>query len=199
MLKKLLAAPLLAITIFSCTSGQFTEKAPAFIDVYLEQDGKIINFVDDTATVKPGQFRFVFNFSEPDSVFLNASFMPDSYNMAWSGYLIDEIPGFRNTGVTEEQLNAEYSISVSTDSPNYWYYTNDTDNRFDSVTKNDFGYSCRRTVSCIIDLDRNGQKTEVSKINGSILYLVIVKAEWNDNFTGRIEHARRSLKIIFSD
>ena len=62
-------------SISGCSCGNHVRNNTSeFIDVYLEQDGTIINFIGDSASLRRGQFRFVFNFSDPDSVLLNASF-----------------------------------------------------------------------------------------------------------------------------
>ena len=190
---------ILAAVIISSCSGSTRKKnsEPGFIDLYLEQDGRIINIIDDTAMINRKQFRFVFSFSQPDSVLLNASFNPGSYELAGSGAPLIQIPGFINTGIAEELFNAESFMFISDDSPNYWYYSDDLDSRFDSVTKDERGYKCRRTVASFIDLGGKVEKQEISKIKQDTIYIVIAMIEWNDDFTQMIERSRRYFKIKF--
>lgn len=190
---------LLTVVIFlSC--GETVQKKKGrseFIDVYLEQDGRIINIINDTAEISKKQFRFVFNFRQPDSVLLNASFNPASYDSARNGAPLEQIPGFQNTGIAEELFNAEYFMFISDNSPNYWYYSDDSDSRFDSVTKDENGYTCRRTVSSFIDLEGKAEKQDIMKIKQDTIYIVIAMIEWNADFTRMIERSRRYLKIKF--
>ncbi|HPS56722.1 MAG TPA: hypothetical protein PK514_01325 [Spirochaetota bacterium] len=197
-MKRITIALLTAALVSSCSgSGQKKNRKSEFIDLFLEQEGRIVNIIDDTAEISRKQFRFVFNFRHPDSVLLNASFNPESFDSARSGTPLVQIPGFINNGIAEELFNAEYFMFISDDSPNYWYYSDDSDSRFDSVTKDENGYTCRRTVSSFIDLDGKAEKLEISKIKQDTIYIVIVMIEWNDDFTKMIERSRRYLKIKF--
>lgn len=197
-IKHITSAILASALIYSCSgSGQKKNGSSEFIDLYLEQDGRIINIIDDTAMVSKKQFRFLFRFSQPDSILVNVSFTPESYDSAQNGAPLDSIPGFINTGIAEELFNPEYLMFISDDSPNYWYYSDDTDSRFDSVTKDDAGYTCRRTISSFIDLDGKAEKKEISKIQQDTIYVVVAMIEWNADFTQRIERSRRYFKIKF--
>lgn len=197
-MKRTFFALLAAVMFLSCSeTGQKKNGRPEFIDVYLEQDGRIINIINDTAEISKKQFRFVFNFRQPDSVLLNASFDPGSYESARIGSPLKQIPGFQNTGIAEELFNAEYFMFISDNSPNYWYYSDDSDSRFDSVTKDENGYTCRRTVSSLIDLEGKAEKQDIVKIKQDTIYIVIVMIEWNADFTSMIERSRRYLKIKF--
>lgn len=197
MIKKIMFIHIAAFMLYTgCGgNGQVKDDTAGFIDVYIEQDGRLINFIDNTAEIKKSQFRFVFTLRQPDGFLLNASFSPESYDAAAGGGGLETIPGFLNTGIAEELFNPEYTMFISSDSPNYWYYYSDSDSRFDSVTKEDDIIKCRRTISSVIDLDRNGEKKDTSRIIHDTIYIVIVRIEWNDNFTRMIEKSRRFLKI----
>ena len=184
MIKKLKYTLLAWALIISCGgSGQEKSGTSEFIDVYLEQDGRIINIIDDTAEIRKKQFRFVFNFRQPDSVLVNASYNPESFENARGGTELVLIPGFTNTGIAEELFNTEYFMFISDDSPNYWYFSDDSDSRFDSVQKDESGYKCTRTVSSVIDLDGKTEKQDIAKIRHDTIYIVIATIEWNDDFT----------------
>lgn len=197
MIKHISAAILTGAIVVSCGGGQKQSGQQEFIDLYLEQDGRIINIIDDTAMIKRKQFCFVFSFRQPDGILLNASFEPASYESAAGGAPVENIAGFRNTGIAEELFNPECEMFISNDSPNYWYYADETDSRFDYTAKDERGYTCRRTVSSFVDLHGKAEKQEISKIRQDAIYIVIVMIEWNDDFTKRIERSRRYLKIKF--
>jgi len=185
------------ILLQACGGEQVREDDAGFIDLYLEQDGRIINFIDDTAAIKRAPFRIVFNFKRPDGLLVNASYEPDSLSSARAGAELRMIPGFTSTGIAEEPFNRDYSMFVSSDSPNYWYYYDDSDTRFDFVLKEDGLLKCRRSVSSIIDLDKNGEKKDISKISHESIYLVIIRIEWNEDYTKMIDKTRRCLEIKF--
>jgi len=198
ILKHTIFTLLAAALAFSCSgSGQKKNGTPEFIDLYLEQDGRIINIIDNSAMITKKQFRFVFRFKQPDSVLVNVSFDPGSFDSAAGGAPLDRIPGFANTGIAEELFNPEYFMFISLDSPNYWYYSDDSDSRFDSATKDDAGYSCRRTISSFIDLDGKAEKKDISRIQQDTIYVVVAMIEWNADFTQMIERSRRYFKIKF--
>lgn len=198
MIKQVSIIIIAAVIICSCSGGSRKNNGtPEFIDLYIEQDGRIINIIDDSVTINRKQFRFNFRFSQPDSVLLNASFNPGSFDSAAGGTPLDQIPGFINTGIAEELFNAEYFMFISDDSPNYWYYSDDSDSRFDYTLKDERGYTCRRTVSSFIDLDGKAEKQEISKIRQDTIYIVVVMIEWNEDFTKMIERSRRYFKIKF--
>jgi len=197
MIKNITAAILTGAVVLSCGGGQKKSLQQDFIDLYLEQDGRIINIIDDTAMINRKQFRFVFSFRQPDGILLNASFEPASYESAASGTPVENIPGFSNTGIAEEPFNPEYQMFISNDSPNYWYYADETDSRFDSVTKDETGFKCRRTISSFIELQGKAEKKEISKLKHDTIYIVISMIEWNDDFTKMIERSRRYFKIKF--
>lgn len=198
MIKKISFIIIAAVIISSCSGGGRKKNGtPEFIDLYIEQDGRIINIIDDTVMIARKQFRFNFRFAQPDGVLVNASLNPGSFDSAAGGAPLDLIPGFINTGIAEELFNAEYFMFISEDSPNYWYYSDESDSRFDYTAKDERGYTCRRTVSSFIDLDGKTEKQDISKIRQDTIYIVIVMIEWNDDFTKRIERSRRYFKIKF--
>lgn len=197
-IEQIIPVLLSAFILCSCSgSGQKKNGQKSFIDLYIEQDGRIINIIDDAAMITRKEFRFVFNFSQPDSVLLNASFNPDSFDSARSGIPLAEISGFINNGIAEELFNSEHTMFISDDSPNYWYYSDDSDSRFDSTVKDENGYTCRRTVSSFIDLDGRSEIQDISRMQHEVIYIVVTMIEWNDDFSKMIERSRRYFKIQF--
>lgn len=198
-MNKYLSYITIVLIIFNgCSSDKNIRKdIPEEIEVYIEQNGNRINITDNTAEIRRTKFSIVFKFSQPDSVLLNASFLPETFNNAREGLPLNELSGFKNTGVSDDLFNKDNLLYVSSDSPNFWYYTDDTDHRFSSVLKSESGFVCTREISSIIDMDGTGEKTDITQIRQKEIYLVIIKSDWNADYTRMIERSRKILKLKF--
>lgn len=188
----------LIITFYGCSSDKNIRKDSLdIIDVSIEQGGNTISIIDDTAEIRRTVFYLKFRLAQQDSVLINASFQAETFNNAKEGLPLDELSGFKNTGIVEELFNKESVIFLSYDSPNFWYYSNETDHRFNSILKNENGYICSREINAIIDLNGSGEKIDLSKIKQKQIFLVIIKSEWNEDYTRMIEKTRKIIKLKF--
>ena len=167
------------------------------IDVSIEQGDQNISIVDDAVEIRRRKFSLIFKFKQPDSVFVNASFHPETFNNAYEALPLDELSGFKDTGITEELYNKNSALYISYKSPNYWYYVDDNDHRFTSIVKSEKEFICKRDITNFIDFDGSGDKNNIGNIMQKELYLVIVKSEWNRDYTKRIERSRRMIKFKF--
>ncbi len=167
------------------------------IDVSIEQGGNIISIIDDTAEIRRTNFYLKFKFVQQDSILINASFQAETFNNAKEGLPLNELTGFKNTGIAEELFNKDSVIYLSFDSPNFWYYTDDSDHRFNNVLQNENGYLCTREISGIVDLDGTGEKIDLIKIKEKEIFLVLIKSEWNEDYTRMIEKNRKIIKLKF--
>lgn len=188
----------LTIILCGCSTGKNIKNIPdAIIDVSIEQSGSSINIKNDTAEIRRTGFSFKFKFSQPDTVLVHASFSSETYNKAKAGLPLEELSGFKNTGIVEELFNKDSVIYLSFNSPNFWYYADDKEHKFNSVLKTGAGYLCTRDISGVVDLDGNGEKTDILKIRQNEIYIVIIKIEWNEDYTKMIETNRKILKLKF--
>lgn len=167
------------------------------IDVSIEQSGNSISIIDDVAEIRRTAFSITFRFSQPDSVLINASYHAETFNNAKEGLPLNELAGFRNTGIAEELFNKDSVIYLSLDTPNFWYYVDDSDHRFNNVLKSEKGFSCAREISGIVDLNGTGEKTDIIKIKKNEIFLVIIKSDWNEDYTRMIEKSRKIIKLKF--
>ncbi len=167
------------------------------IDVSIEQSGNNISIVDDVAEIRRTSFSIKFKFAQPDSILINASFHAETFNNAKEGLPLSELSGFKNTGIAEELFNKDMVLYISLDTPNFWYYADDSDHRFNSVLKSESGYSCTREISGIVDLNGSGNKTDIIKIKQNEIFLVIIKSDWNEDYTRMIEKSRKIIKLKF--
>ena len=186
------------IVSFGCSADKNIKKETIDkIDVSIEQSGSNITISGDTAEIRRTKFLLKFKFTQPDSILINASYQAETFNNAKEGLPLDELSGFKNTGIAEELFNKEGLIYISYDSPNFWYYTDDSDHRFNSILKSESGLLCTREISSIIDLDGSGEKTDISLVKQKEIYLVIIKSEWNEDYTKLIEKSRKLIKLKF--
>jgi hypothetical protein len=197
-MKKILYILTVLILIQGCSADKNIKKIKSDkIDITIEQDGNVIDIIDDTAEIRRTKFSFKIKFLQPESLLVNASFKSETFNNAKEGLPLADLSGFKNTGIAEDLFNRESAIYLSKDSPNFWYYSDDLDHRFTSVLKTEDGYICSRDVSCIIDLDGTGEKTDLIKIKEKAIYLVLIKIEWNESFSKMIEKSRKVIKLKF--
>jgi len=186
------------ITCYGCSADNNIKKEiPGKIDVSIEQSGNNISIIDDTAEIRRTKFTLKFKFNQPDNILINASFNAETFNNAKEGLPLSDLLGFRKSGIAEELFNKESVIYLSSDSPNFWYYADDKDHRFNSVLKNESGYICIRDISGIVDQDGTGEKTDLIQVKQNEIFLVILQIEWNEDYTRMIEKNRKVIKLKF--
>lgn len=188
---------LLSAIIAGCGGKDIKETDTRTVEIYIEQGGNRIELRDNTAELRRTPFSIIFNFSRPDSIFVNASFGSESFNNAINGLPLSDLVGFRNPGIDEEPFNKQGILYISNNTPNLWYYTDDTDHRFNLIQKYEKGIICQRDILSVADIDADGQKTELQKLKKDTIYLVIVTVDWNEDYTRMIEKSRKLIKLKF--
>lgn len=198
MKKCLFIIVLIILTCYGCsTDKNIKDEESDKIDLIIEQNGNRIDIVDDTAEIRRSAFSMRFKFTRPDGILINASFHSETFNNSKEGLPFNELTGFKNTLISEQLFNKDNVIFISFGSPNFWYYSDDSDHRFNSILKSENGYLCTRDISCIIDLDDSDDKIDISKVKEDEIYLVIIKIEWNKDYTQMIERNRKMIKLKF--
>ena len=170
------------------------------------QDGIIQQVVGNEISLKKETFSMVFYFNQPDGIFINASLKEDSFNAVLLQKPLDELPGFKGVGHQEEPFNKNKSIYISDKFPNYWMYTNNTSHRFNKIDIKNNVYICQRTIENLTldseenkdkDKDKSKNVIELTEMKEKYLYLVILKLEWNQDFSKRLEKKRKYYRIKF--
>jgi len=161
--------------------------------VRIEQNGKLIEPINGLVTLDKSEFNIVFEFSEPMGLLLNGSFKKKTYKLASKGKPKSQLIGFQNTGMAEGLLNPDKEIFISNESPNYWFYDDDEENRFNSVEKINGKYLCKRIIQNLFNIDtkKNIKVEDVSKP----LYLVFISYKRGEKVTDEIEMKREWIKI----
>jgi hypothetical protein len=173
--------------------------APPAIDVFsvsIEQDGVTVPPKDHVVRIRKDTFGIVVRFPVPDEILVNASFNPASFDAARDGKPFKEIPGFFDLGMAEGTFNEGLFLFVSDHAPNAWYYKNENDHRFDSVTLDAGIITCRRTIARVIFQDSD-KAVAVKDLTRTGLYLVFMHTEWTADYSEQIETRRDYLEIVF--
>ena len=162
--------PILCLALFSFKQNDETEARKS--KIYIRQHGALID-LQEKILLKKEPFELVFDFHEDASaVLLNASFKPESYARAKKDAVAADLRGFGNTAMAECLNNQELEMLISDDSPSYWYYDSEEDNRFDKVERSNNRLVCTRTINRFFDV-RSERKISITG-NNKPLYLVLI-------------------------
>lgn len=198
-MKKILIIAAALSLIISCASVSKKQKDSADFTVTIEQNGVVKEIIDNTVSLGRGEFFMIFTFPAPDSLYVNASFDSETFDLVKLNTPVEKIAGFSSTAMAEDLFNQDETLMISRLSPSYWHYAGEKDHRFTSVEVFKSGIVCRRKISFIADVDGKKNREPLKSIKNDFLYLSFMKLEWNRDFTGRIESGRKWLRIDFTD
>ncbi len=193
---------LVAVIITGCNGKNISNNNPGHsntvINLQIVQNDREIEITDNTAELKRNSFSLIFKFNVQDSLLVNASYTPDTFNKSKSGVPISQLSAFQGTAAAEELFNRNQSLFISDKTPGLWYFTSESDHRFNRATQTGSYYICQRDIKKIINLDQENTETDIIDVTEDNIYLVFIKSRWNEDFTKRIELSRRVLRIKFS-
>ncbi|MCU0847593.1 MAG: hypothetical protein MUD12_06865 [Spirochaetes bacterium] len=191
-------AALLAASIPGCVSKK-KAAGPAIdhFSLMIEQDGVLKDYNKNEVFLARRPFSITVSFAKPDGIFVSASTEPSSYEAARSGRALEDMRGFSDVEIADELFNRDKVIMLSRRSPNYWYYRNEGEHRFNEIISKDGIVMCKRSVSSVIDADKSMEKKNISALDGDSIYLVFISLEWNADYTRRMEKKREFIKINF--
>ncbi|MBX2980015.1 MAG: hypothetical protein KF905_12025 [Flavobacteriales bacterium] len=174
MLQKVLV--LLAILVG--TGNACAQEATPF-RVSVEQDGITLEQVDGRVSLKPAPFDLVLHLPQSMGVLVHASLDGTTHRLATEGAAMEALPGFAETGMAEGLLNTELELLLSPDAPNYLFYDNDQEHRFNAVSGSpEEGYRCVRTVASLYEVEA-GSRVALSTLKAP-LYLVLIHRVWGE-------------------
>lgn len=174
-------------------------KAADAFSVAVEQDGRRVEIVDHEVILKKAPFALIITFSGPDTIMVNASEYPDSFELAATGSPLNELPGFTSlffAPYTEGAFNADKVLLLSKTAPQYWFYNTPTFHRFDGIENVNGRLACRRTIAALY-LEEERQTVPIEKFSGDTLYFVFVKAARPRATMPDCEFHRECIKISF--
>jgi hypothetical protein len=182
----------LALLVISILAFSWAIKEKDF-HVTIEQRGQIIRPINGEVSLDKSEFTIVCEFTQPMGLLINASFNKKTYELANKGKSKSELPGFENTGMAAELLNPNKEICLSEDAPNYWYYENNEENRFDTIDKVQGKIICKRIIQNLHDVENN-RNIKVENVTAP-LYLVFISKKPGKDVMNDIEIKRESVEI----
>ena|ERR1051326_2613193 len=138
------------------------------------QDGVEVPLKKNSVTLRKKPFVIEFTIPGPLAIFVNASLSDKSYRIAKTKKPYTAIPGFTETGMAESNFNSEKEIMLNDAAPNYWFYENENQHRFDNVKPGTGNFVCSRTVEKFYDV---GQKKtlKLEQMTGPLYLIFLVK------------------------
>jgi hypothetical protein len=189
---------LFTLFILLSTIPVFGQTAHAqYFTVGFQQDGQLIPIKNHQVFLKKKTFTLVVSFKQPDSVLINASFEPQSFEQARTGSSLENIQGFSDLGMAEEAFNPKSLLMLSSKAPHYWYYQDETNHRFNDIAQQNGMWICRRIIGQVMYRDTTREMRRISDIPENELYLVFMKTVWAQDFSQQFEKQREYVKIIF--
>lgn len=167
------------------------------LNIKIVQDGIIKDIVNNEAAIYRKPFSLEFRLRGKDNVFINASFNPGTFISAGEKKPVDKIIGFSGTVIPEELFNREEILTLSDTNQNFWHYSNENDHSFNEVEKKDGIIICKRKITYLQTEETEKNRTPLTDIKAEALYLVLMKLEWNKDFSRKIEKNRKIIKLTF--
>jgi len=189
----------LAAILPGCVTRSVQTPDPGFqhFRLSVEQDGFVRDISDHVVYLEKKPFTLILQFAGNSNIFLNASCTPESFKATALNTPVESIEGFRESEIAEELFNRDETLILSRRAPLYWHYANENEHRFSEVIKRPGYVICRRRISWIRNMDADRERIPLSRQKEDDLYLVLVKMEWNTDYSHRIEKKREYLRIIF--
>jgi len=188
------------IFCYSCSGKPYYIKGADFsyFKIAFEQNG-VYYFpsADNEISLKKAPFSVLVYLNIPDGVLVNASLHEDSYNAMINNVPEKDIEGFKKALIPDEISNLNNMLLISTQSPSYWYYTNEYDNVFnhtERITKKII--LCERKINKITNTDTD-QLLNIEDIPFNRIYLCFLKNDWSNDFRTRIELKREAFILNF--
>lgn len=167
--------------------------------VAVEQGGRRVEIVDHEVILRKAPFALIVTFSGPDTIMVNASQYPASFELAATGRPLNELPCFNAlffSPYIEGAFNEDKVLLLSKTAPQYWFYNTPTFHRFDGVENVNGKLACRRTIAALY-LEEERRTVPIEKFQGDTLYFVFVKAARPRVTMPDYEFHRECIKISF--
>jgi hypothetical protein len=160
----------------------------------VEQDGATLPIADRQVVLKRAPFVVVITFAAPDSVLVNASCRPDTYEAARKGAPLIGTPAFSGTGMRGELFNKDKLLVLADEGYGNWKYFSEKIHNFDDAANVRGAWVCRRTIAKC----REGaeEPRDIAKLDKPAVYMVFVKTEWDASHS-RVEKQRECVKLVF--
>lgn len=150
------------------------------LGVRIIQEGKAIVPQGDKFILKNSSFTFQIKSKGIEGFLVGATRDKDVYESAL-GKADLEVAWFDNTGMADERFNENKILTISNDTPGYWYFTSIEDHRFDKNAEGNVkSWTANRTVEKLefIEADQ-----VISLANATEpFYVIFYLAEYDDHY-----------------
>ncbi len=146
--------------------------------VCVEQDGRAQIPINGQLVLVRHPFTLVLRARPDEGILVNASANPITLGLLPFTNDLDELPGFRCTGMADCLGNPKQELVLSDTAPNYWYFDSNGEHRFDAPPAESMqGSLGRRTVSL---LRTHGKESPASLQDWphEQLHLVFIRSIW---------------------
>lgn len=199
-MRHLIISVILFILFTGCTSTQDKSlKAPfEHFLIAFEQDGTILPIENHQVNLRKAPFAVLVYFTAPDSLYIHASTERKTFDLAAGGSTVSELPGFEAGEIQENLFNSEKTLHLSETAPSFWKYTSKTEHNFSEIKNETNVIVCRRTIDTVTDHGRGDMVTPLEKISSGTVFLSMIKMEWNEDYSKRIEKKRQYFILSFN-
>ena len=196
----ILIACLVILAVTTTPAAAQTTRLPKidkYFAVAFEQNGQLIPIKDNQVTLEKKTFSIVLYFKEPGSVLVNSALQPESFEQARDGAPFERIRGFADLGMAEEPFNPKTLLMLSSQAPHYWYYENETDHRFNNISRKNGLLICRRIIAQVMYRDGDRGMIPVRDMRENAIYFVFIRTMWKQDFSQQFEQQREFVKVNF--
>ncbi len=199
-MRHLIISVILLILCTGCSSTpEKSTKAPfEHFLIAFEQDGTILPIENHQVNLRRAPFVILVYFTAPDSLYVHASTERKTFDLAAGGSPVSELPGFKAEEIQENLFNSEKTLHLSETAPSFWKYTSETEHNFTEIKNETNVIVCRRTISSMTDHGRGDMVTPLEKIAPGTVFLSMIKMEWNEDYSKRIEKKRQYFILSFN-
>ena len=184
--------------LFACVISHITiaQKKGDFSLIIIQNGKTITPDQNDKITLEKKPFELVFIFKRETKVLLNASLDSTSFNQAAEYEDVNKIKGYGWSGLAEGRNNKGKELFIHDLAPSMWYYSDESDNRFDKIEFKKRNIVCTRTIKQFLLLENDNKVVKVEDIDSSI-FLIFSSYKYDTKAKKVHEFERKRLKIDF--
>ena len=190
---------LLSLSAGCSSTEERTSRAPfEHFLVAFEQEGTILPVENHQVNLKRAPFAILVYFTEADSLYVHSSRSRTTFDLTAGGSPVAQLPGFKESEIQENLFNSEKTLYLSEKAPAFWKYTSEREHNFSSVKNENNVFVCRRDITSLTEQGNEGTATPLEKISPGTFFLSMIKMEWNEDYSKRIEKKRQYFILSFT-
>lgn len=194
MKKILLTSFIILVLTASCKSLKNIEASTKYIQVYIEQNGKIVKPTNGAVILDKEAFNIIVTFPKPMSILVNTSFDDRLYRLASEGKQLLEQPEFIKPNIVAVALkNPDQAMYMVEGSSSPLFYENAEEHNFNVIETQHNSFRCIRNVRQFSHEDAPDNIT-IDNIHDPI-YMVFASSEMAVETPKDVKFKGKHLKI----